>query len=125
MPHLLFIYGTLKSGEVNNRMMDGAKLMGEALTMDEYDLFADGLPYLIGGGRYSVRGELWMVMTDQHLHDLDLFEGHPGFYRRDLIWLVDQPADVQVQSYFFRGMVEGIRRVPIDFDDNTLTWRGM
>jgi len=86
-PPYLFVYGTLMRGEGNSNVMpSGSKFVGEAQTEEGYELLDVGLPALREGGQGVVIGELYEV-NDSILRRLDLFEGHPSFYRRDRIRL--------------------------------------
>jgi gamma-glutamylaminecyclotransferase len=102
----LFLYGTLKRGGSNHRLMAGQRYVGPAATAPLYRLFDLGpFPGLIedGAGR-SVRGELWDV-TPECLGALDRFEGiDVGLFRRGAIELADGK---QVQGYFYIGSGDG------------------
>jgi gamma-glutamylaminecyclotransferase len=102
----LFLYGTLKRGGRNHRLMAGQCYVGPAVTATRYRLFDLGpFPGLIeqAGGR-SVRGELWDV-TPKCLAALDEFEGvEVGLFRRAEIELAD---GTRVQGYLFTERVDG------------------
>ncbi len=85
----VFVYGTLLSGEVNHRLIEHARFLGEALTPPEFEL-ADLGPYpaLVPGGVTAVRGELY-ALTPALLRVIDRLEGHPDFYRRVSIAVAD------------------------------------
>jgi len=100
---LLFVYGTLKSGQPANRHLDGATLVGPAVTAPAYRLFdmgwhpamvrdeANGLP---------VEGEIWAVPAEL-IPALDDYESVPeGFVRR----VVDVPGMAgDVEAYLYAG----------------------
>lgn len=88
----VFVYGTLKRGQPNNKLMEGifdgeVTYMGKAVTGKEFPLViapaAWNLPCLLAaeGTGKKVRGELFEV-DEEMLSFLDQFEGHPDFYRR-------------------------------------------
>lgn len=84
--HLVFVYGTLKSGYGNNRLLLTSKFIGNCRTTSPWMLDADGgIPFLhkIRDGKHVI-GELWEV-DDQTFANLDRLEGHPTFYERDKI----------------------------------------
>jgi gamma-glutamylcyclotransferase (GGCT)/AIG2-like uncharacterized protein YtfP len=58
----LFVYSSLLSGEAEHDLLEGAKLLGPAVTLPEYHLFELG-PYgaLVSGGTTRVAGELYEV----------------------------------------------------------------
>lgn len=84
MKQLVFVYGTLKSGYGNNRLLETSKLIAEGATQEEYLLTDTGFPYLIpqkaltATERYPtapVRGEVWEVTSQEVMDSLDALEG--------------------------------------------------
>lgn len=93
---LVFVYGTLLSGESNHRYLAGAERIGEARTAAAFHLMdLGGFPALVAGGSTSVRGELYACDEDT-LRRIDELEDHPDFFRRSPIALADGS---RVQSY--------------------------
>ena len=89
--HLIFVYGSLLSGEANHPVMVrcGARLEGAARTAAGFSLYDLGTyPALAREGVTEVVGELY-VLPDETLPMLDAFEGHPHLYRREEIALGD------------------------------------
>ena len=85
----VFVYGTLLAGEPNHRLLAGAELIGEFETEPRFDLISMGVfPAMVVGGETAVKGEVYEV-DEQTLAMLDRLEGHPRFYRRQPIRLVD------------------------------------
>jgi gamma-glutamylaminecyclotransferase len=88
--HKVFVYGTLKKGWGNNRLMveGNAKFLGPAVTMDSFKLYGMGVPFMRPGGDDVVAGEVYEV-DDATLARLDRLEGHSitgdGMYNRELI----------------------------------------
>jgi gamma-glutamylcyclotransferase (GGCT)/AIG2-like uncharacterized protein YtfP len=84
---LLFVYGTLQTGQPNCRELRDAELLGEARTTAGHELVDLGAwPGLRRGGRGVVTGELWRVPG--HLWtSLDDFEGCPQDYTREMVEL--------------------------------------
>jgi len=75
--HLLFVYGTLKSGGSNHGWMQNQLLLGPARTRPGYTLYSLGdYPGLVAhaSDMEGVTGELWAV-TNDCLARLDAFEG--------------------------------------------------
>ena len=111
-PHLLFIYGTLKRGDVRAYLLQGQSFLGETTTAQRYRLFNTGdYPALVEAepldlsGR-SIQGELWAVDEDC-LDRLDEEEGvDEGLYKRRAIELVQQIE--HVQSYFYLPPITGM-----------------
>ena len=87
--HRVFVYGTLKRGFYNHRLLRemDAKFLGEALTREPMRMVLGeyGIPYLMRGeadGSAVVPGELWEV-GDEGLDALDVLEGiDEGMYER-------------------------------------------
>ena len=111
-PHLLFIYGTLKRGDVRAYLLQGQTFLGEASTAPRYRLFNTGdYPALVEvepldlGGR-SIQGELWAIDEDC-LDRLDEEEGvDEGLYERRAVEL--SPHKERVQSYFYLPSIAGM-----------------
>lgn len=93
----VFVYGTLKKDHYNSRVFDyyEAEYLGPVVTEDEYILGDVGYPYMFPedvceSGAFltlgkKVLGDLWEIPNDQCLKSLDLFEGVPRHYTRELI----------------------------------------
>ena|SRR5690606_22055468 len=90
--HRVFVYGTLKRGHGNNRLLAHATLVGRYVTQLPL-LFKclGGFPGLVRTREYEpapppreVGGEVWEV-NDEQLESLDWLEGHPSFYERQRI----------------------------------------
>lgn len=112
MFHRLFIYGTLKRGDVRAPLLAGQSFLGEATTAPRYRLFNTGdYPALVeakplGLAGVSILGELWQV-DDNCLARLDIEEGvDEGLYERRVIEL--DGGDAGVQSYFYLHPVTGM-----------------
>lgn len=83
---LLFVYGSLKRGQVNHRQLGQARFVADMRTVARFALrLIDGYPALVPGER-SIRGELHRLNQEQWA-GLDEFEGDG--YRRALIELID------------------------------------
>lgn len=80
---LVFVYGTLMSGEYNNTLMSGSTMLGTYTTPPEYTMVDLGsFPGVVKGGTTAITGEVWEV---EDLTILDSLEGHPDFYCREII----------------------------------------
>src|SRR5207302_67039 len=88
---VLFVYGTLKTGQKSNHLLAGQEFVGPARTLPLYrlhlvDWFAGLVPDRAGG--VAVHGELWAV-DDATLDLLDEYEGAPGLFAREAVAVAD------------------------------------
>lgn len=89
-PMLLFVYGTLKRGERNHRLLADQRFVGAAATAPGYRLFDLG-PYpamAADADSGPVRGELFSVSACA-ADELDDFEGVPDLFDRRRVELAD------------------------------------
>ncbi len=106
MGALLFVYGTLKRGCRNHRLLAGQTFVGPARTVPGFTLYdLGGYPGIAPapGETAGVVGELWAIDAAA-LARLDAFEGvHEGLYRRAPISLQVPPgaaAAATADAYF-------------------------
>ena len=108
---LLFVYGTLKRGFRNHRLLASAEFVGEARTgQRRYRLLDCGAyPALIELSAESalaeppaIRGEVYRI-TPEHLPALDELEDEGTLYRRTTIpvVLVDESAGAPVVAWTY------------------------
>lgn len=90
MSEYVFVYGTLKNGYCNHRLLDNSKYLGEAYSvLERFEMRAPeigGFPFVTEVGHKSknkgrVYGEVYEV-DEKTLKRLDVLEGHPSFYTR-------------------------------------------
>jgi len=83
----LFVYGSLMSEMSNNYILKGSDLLREAKTKGEYTMIDMGaFPAIVQEGYRKIKGEVYII--DQHtLKRVDFLEGHPYFYKRQMIKL--------------------------------------
>ncbi len=95
----LFVYGTLKRGERNHRLLADQRFVGPAVTAPRYRVIDLGPhPGLVMDAVHglAVVGEVWDV-SDCALAELDDFEGIPDPFARQPIELNDGSAE----AYFW------------------------
>jgi gamma-glutamylcyclotransferase (GGCT)/AIG2-like uncharacterized protein YtfP len=99
----LFIYGTLKRGQVNHHLLASETFLSEAHTAPHYRLlnlgWYPGLARVRQGGQ-SIFGELWEV-SSQCLQDLDAYEGDE--YARQSVALLDHNFDTVTEMYVLKN----------------------
>jgi gamma-glutamylcyclotransferase (GGCT)/AIG2-like uncharacterized protein YtfP len=97
---VLFLYGTLKSGQSNHEKLAGQEFLGEATTLPLYRLFGLGWhPGLVQSEQgVEVQGELWQV-DHATLKALDEYEGVPHWFIRQPIAIKDKVGDIE--AYFY------------------------
>ena len=86
---LLFVYGSLKKGFDNHKILGkSAKRLGKAKTVSKFGMFEDSFgnyPYLISEPIYKIEGELYEINRKELLEKIDAFEGAPDYYQRKKI----------------------------------------
>lgn len=110
-PTMLFVYGTLKRGDVRAPLLHGQRFVGEARTVAQFRLFNTGdYPAMVEAtpvgltGR-SIEGELWQV-DRVCLHRLDEEEGvDEGLYERRMIALADGQ---RAWTYLYLHAIDGM-----------------
>lgn len=87
--HTVFVYGTLKKGLHNHRLLQEAEFVGTGEAPGVvYKTKTHGYPFAKPSDDVDcwIKGEVYRV-TDDDLRRLDSLEGHPRFYERSLVVL--------------------------------------
>jgi gamma-glutamylaminecyclotransferase len=86
----VFVYGSLLAGEPNHRVLERPRLLAaDVRTEASYSLHDLGAyPAMVPDGEDSIVGELYEVDAAT-LAALDRLEGHPRFYKRTEVALID------------------------------------
>lgn len=74
----VFVYGTLKKGFSNHRVLNNSKFLGAAYTQEKFSLYCNGFfPYIVKerDSNINVHGEVYGV-DDKTLRSLDALEGY-------------------------------------------------
>jgi gamma-glutamylcyclotransferase (GGCT)/AIG2-like uncharacterized protein YtfP len=92
----LFVYGSLRRGEVHHEILARSRFLGDAVTAAKYTLRALGLsPGMAENGQQAVVGELYEV-REVSLARLDRLAGVPSLHTRAAVELADGAS---VESY--------------------------
>ena len=111
LDYKVFVYGTLRTGDVRSGVLSDMQLQGQAkfiketTTSSRYTLVDLGaFPGLIEGGDTSVVGEIWEIdhYTKQYL---DLMEGVPLLYQ-------DKPVKIDDEEDIFAYFLVNPRGYP-------------
>jgi len=101
MEHRVFVYGTLRRGEVNHRLLSGADPLGEHRTEPCFSLYDLGpYPGLTRHGKTAILGEVYRT-NSACLRRLDRLEDYPRLYTRVQIPTPWGPAWI----YCYRGHI--------------------
>lgn len=132
--HLVFVYGTMKTGMRNHRrIMDHSttRFLGGARTMTTtHDLqtFVTGDGYIAPAlieGNSRVYGEVYEI-DDECLSILDMCEGNGYVYRREPISIVGYKPRSVFAYFYLRDVTGGLGRDKIVDQDGVLSfedWR--
>lgn len=82
---LVSVYGTLKQGHPNHRLLEESELMGTTRTTPSWTMYSLGFcPCVSPHGDTAVEIEVYKV-DEQVFSRLDMLEGYPSFYDRKRI----------------------------------------
>jgi len=97
--HKVFVYGSLKKGFGNHRIIENSTFIGEAVTKDsDFQMISfGGFPGVVRRPEFinRVHGELYEV-DDKALRHMDMLESNGMFYNRDELdfFTLSQPSMV-------------------------------
>ncbi|MFW5837384.1 MAG: gamma-glutamylcyclotransferase family protein [Desulfovibrionaceae bacterium] len=109
--HLVFVYGTLRRGGSNHRLIADSEFLGRARTASPYALYVGLYPFVVKQLPVSpIRGEVYRV-DHATIERLDELEDHPEVYcREEADVVLDDGSRLRAWLYFHPHL-EG-RRVP-------------
>lgn len=82
--HKVFVYGTLKNGHGNHRLLETARQLHDDAVITGMMVSLGGFPCVTTHGDNQIHGEIYEV-DDATLLRLDQLEGHPTFYCREIV----------------------------------------
>lgn len=105
----VFVYGTLKSGYGNNRLLKTSTFLGEAVLPDHIAYYYGSIgsfPFVVKNKGTSVTGEVYEV-DQETLQSLDYLEGYrehskSNFYDRTMA-IVDMQDGSKEQVFYYLG----------------------
>ena len=101
--NLVAVYGTLKQGRGNHGLLSTAQFVGEGRTVSTHRMYSQGIPYVRKApDGYTVQVEVYSVSTEV-LSSLDALEGHPDWYRRELVPVRVQGTEHEAWMYMVDG----------------------
>ena len=107
---LIAVYGTLKlRGSNYYNFLLNSTHVGSGYTTDNYPLLIQGLPYLLNkkGKGFNVDVDVFLVDKNT-LTDIDLLEGHPTWYKREVIPITLNDNHV-VEAYIYFNDTESVQ----------------
>jgi gamma-glutamylaminecyclotransferase len=115
--HLVAVYGTLKRGECNHRLLAASRCLGPVLLsrLRLYNLGPYPMAVACADPAATVAAELYAVSAAV-LAALDGLEDHPREYERQL-WLLEDGR----QAWVYLGRAAQVRGYPLLADG---LWRG-
>ena len=86
-PFLCAVYGTLKKGHGNHRVLGDSEFIGECISEQDYKMYSvnDWYPAVVFGGNDAIYMEVYKVESQEIADDLDRLEGYPDLYIKDTI----------------------------------------
>ena len=99
---LVSAYGTLRPGYGNNRLLVDSTHIGEGSTVEKYTMTASGIPYVSKRPLHNIVVDVYEVSKDT-LKRLDQLEGHPEWYKREVIPVKVNGEILNTWLYFNEG----------------------
>lgn len=108
--HHVFVYGTLKLGYGNNRLLHDGVFVGPGITVRPFQMrTTPGFPVVFDVNAeplHNIAGEVYEV-NDEILSRLDQLEGHPRWYRRQEVVVDIADTGVQQTCWMYVGTPAG------------------
>ena len=127
---LLAVYGTLKQGYGNHRLLEGWQKVCDAMTVKNnfwMDNLGDrGFPivyHIPEGEMNQIQVEVYEIPSDEALRPVDRLEGHPEWYRREKHLFVDNEG-VEFEAETYVQYLDNRNNLPPVREHRVSTWEG-
>ena len=99
----VFVYGTLQKNAGNHLLLEGQKFLGDAETVGKYyETISGYVPFVSKLKQlHTIKGELYKIDNEHTMLDLDGLEGHPNWYCREVISVLDENGKEQRAWLYF------------------------
>ena len=96
------MYGTLRKGFSNHRLLRNSKFVGKGRTKEKYKMTADSIPFVSEKEKIShIVGEVYEV-DKETLRKLDRLEDHPDWCKREKVKIIlegGEEVEAWLQSF--------------------------
>lgn len=106
----VIVYGTLKKGFSNHRLLQTSKFLGKALTKNKYKMTRSGIPFVNEDiPETQITGEVYEV-DPENMPSLDRLEGYRGnrensfYYRKAIPVILENKEEIEAEIYFSDSM---------------------
>lgn len=111
----LFVYGTLKNGRSNHRVLEGADFISTGVVYGMILHKGPGFPYATNCPGKLVHGELYEL---DDLDRCDRLEGYPNHYNRKLVPVETNEGTIEAWMYYVDNDSVYIQR----YQETTSNW---
>lgn len=103
---LIAVYGTLKKGESNHRILGDSAFIGSGYTPYSYYMLNLGYYPAIIQGNHSIHCEVYEI-SSLTLAALDRLEGHPNYYKREVVKILldDSEEPISAEIYVLQHKI--------------------
>ena len=116
---LLFVYGTLKRGFGNNRLINHAKFIGTAISVDKYYVDGWGFPCAsLNKNGKPLQGEIY-ELTERDFISTDMLESNGFLYQREIKKFNLNGEDLESWIYIIIDPVTH----PYKTDSDVINWK--
>jgi gamma-glutamylcyclotransferase (GGCT)/AIG2-like uncharacterized protein YtfP len=112
----VFVYGTLKKGYRNHRLLEGSNYIGEG-KISGYDLYDLGSFPGIIRGKGEVVGEIYEI-DQETLKRVDMLESEGQLYSRVPVEVSQNGKMVKAATYVFNRSVNNAHRIEKEWRNN-------